>query len=92
MDCGCRFKYESASRKKRLDMAERLLCVAYCISIINILELVGIVLYIRILNAAYIILPISLFLCFQFFLIYYLINFSKKIKIFDDSNPEEIKV
>lgn len=92
MDCGCRFKYESASKKERLDMAERLLCVAYIISLINILELVGIVLYIRILNAAYIILPIFLFILFQFYLIYYLIIFSKKIKSFDDSNPEEIKV
>ena len=92
MDCRSRFNYKSASKKDRLQMAEKILCMAYILSIFTLIELVGLTIYIRINNTYSVILPIFILIACQMILISVLISVSKKIKLFENSNPENIKV
>ena len=92
MDCRSRFNYKSASKKDRLQMAEKILCMAYILSIFNIIELVALTIYIRINNTPNVILPIVILIGCQMLLITFLISVSKKIKLFVNKNPDNINV
>ena len=88
MDCRGRFNYESASKKDRLIMAQKILTMAYILSILIVLELTSLVIYIKlnnILNHA-IVISVAAFTMFQMLIVMFLITMARKIKTL--KNPE----
>ena len=94
MDCRSRFNYKSASKKDRLQMAEKILSMAYMLSIFLIIELVLMVIFIYLTDETkhYIFIWLAAFTGLQMILIVFFISMARKIKLFENSNPENIKV
>ena len=94
MDCRSRFNYKSASKKDRLEMAEKILSMAYMLSIFLIIELVLMVVFIYLTDETkhYILIWLAAFTGLQMILIMFFISMARKIKLFENSNPENIKV
>ena len=94
MDCRSRFNYKSASKKDRLEMAEKILSMAYMLSIFLIIELVLMVVFIYLTDETkhYILIWLAIFNGLQMILIMFFISMARKIKLFENSNPENIKV